>query len=273
MCETPERGTREGLDGPCRGGSGRAPAGEGFWAAPGVEGPETFEGAGSPDGPDGAAPAGGTSNSDGAGGAAGPDGASSMESPAEPAGAGGAGGAAIPAIPAIPASPGGLAGGGFWAVPGVDRPGAPGAPEPGVAPVGSYQPEADPQVSEVIAMVRKLGGVGQLVAVAHATALELGSRVGPGAPDAAGAGAGAKTLDHITGLMEAGNALGAVTSELVGAADREGLANRATATGEVTWLMLKANLTRSQASRLVVGARKAARFGLARRAALAGGVN
>jgi hypothetical protein len=140
-----------------------------------------------------------------------------------------------------------------------------------VAPIGSYQPDTSPAVAEVAALIANLGDVGQLVSAVHAAASELGARLGPGG--AAALGADARVLDQITGLLEAGNAVAAAVSELVGAADRGDLASQVTATGLITWLMLKANLTRRQATRLVMAARQAGRFDLIRQAALAGAVN
>ncbi|MDR2379391.1 MAG: HNH endonuclease, partial [Bifidobacteriaceae bacterium] len=108
------------------------------------------------------------------------------------------------------------------------------------------------------------------VAVLRGAAGELGRRVGP---DRAALGADPAVLDQITGLAETGNALGAAVDQLVGAADRSGVASQATTTGLTTWLMVKHHLTRAQATRMVLRARGCDRFAKIRSAALAGAVN
>ncbi|MDR2454255.1 MAG: HNH endonuclease, partial [Bifidobacteriaceae bacterium] len=163
---------------------------------------------------------------------------------------------------------GALGVGGGWVVPGVGRGPAAGSAAglgPGVAAVGWVRPALGAEAARVAAAVGGLEDVAELVAVVEAAAAQLGRRVG----DGAGLG-GPEVLDLVAGAIQASNAVGAAVAALVGAADRSGAASAATSTGLPTWLALKARLTRSEAQRLVLGARQAGPYPKLRRAALAG---
>jgi hypothetical protein len=82
-----------------------------------------------------------------------------------------------------------------------------------------------------------------------------------------------EALRVLAGLENVRNRVDAAIGELVGALDRSGLCDQVTGTGLTSWLMLAALLTRRQASRLVLDARHAARFGQVRAAAAAGGLS
>ena len=169
------------------------------------------------------------------------------------------------------ASATGAGAGGFWVVPGVDGPNRAQVAPPGSTPVGSYQPPDSTRVVEVLGLVDQLGDVSELVAVLAGTARVLGAQLGPGGACDPGLGSAPGVLDDLVGLVQVGNTVNGCVSELVGAVDRAGVAP--VSAGLSTWLVLKAHLTRSQASRLVLGARDVGRLGLVRRAALDGLVN
>jgi hypothetical protein len=115
-----------------------------------------------------------------------------------------------------------------------------------------------------------LGGVSEAVAAMHALKTRLAELVS----EQTNAGrAGPEVLDQIIGLVNTANTVQAAILELLGSAERSGVCLGATGAGLGTWLGLKANLTRAQASRMVLEARRAARFGRARAAALSGAVN
>jgi hypothetical protein len=80
-------------------------------------------------------------------------------------------------------------------------------------------------------------------------------------------------LDVLLGLLNVKNRVDAVIGEVVGALDRSGLCGQVTQADLTAWLMLKALLTRRQASRLVLDARRATGFGQVRQAALAGAMS
>jgi hypothetical protein len=126
-----------------------------------------------------------------------------------------------------------------------------------------------PAVAAVGAQVRGLESVDELIAALRAAAGELGRRMAAQDAD----GDGGAVLDRITGLIEVANTVQAAVSELVGAADRTGVARAVAGTELTTWLTLKARLTRAQASQMVLGARWSARFAVLRGAALSGAVN
>jgi hypothetical protein len=154
-----------------------------------------------------------------------------------------------------------------WAIPGFV---APSPARSGATPIGGYTPEPSPKARELIAALRDLGDVGDLVAVAHQAAVTLSRHL---LAHGSGAGWRGEALDQIVGLVETSNAVQAATRELVGQTDRAGTASIHTRTGLSTWLGLRCNLTRAQAQALVLNARKTHRFELLRRAAADGVVN
>ncbi|MDR0592789.1 MAG: HNH endonuclease [Bifidobacteriaceae bacterium] len=125
-------------------------------------------------------------------------------------------------------------------------------------------------------MCEALAGIddlGEAVAAARAAA-DLLARLLTGAGGAgAPAGAGAQTLDCLAGLMGVKNTVDAAVGELVCEAEASGAAGEACGIDLGSWLVLRTRLTRRQASRLVLAARRAARFPLLRAAALAGAAN
>jgi hypothetical protein len=108
--------------------------------------------------------------------------------------------------------------------------------------------------------------VGELIMVAH-TVLARAIQVGCNQTATPG------TLDHITGLTSVTNMSEALTRELVYQTDQTGICQQVTRCGLTSWLTVKTNLTRRQASQLVLDARQSARFGVLRQAGLAGRVN
>jgi hypothetical protein len=114
-------------------------------------------------------------------------------------------------------------------------------------------------------------GLEELVGAVCVVATRLAEAVaGPGTATAA---SDPGVLGALTGLLNVKNRLDAVVGVLVGALDRSGLCDQLTGTNLTTWLMLKGLFTRTQASRLVLGARRSVRFPLVRQASLSGAVS
>ncbi|MDR2566062.1 MAG: HNH endonuclease [Bifidobacteriaceae bacterium] len=114
-------------------------------------------------------------------------------------------------------------------------------------------------------------GLEELVGVAH-VALGRVAEVASGA-GALIAASDPGVLDALAGMLNVKNRVDAVVGELVGALDRSGAPDQLTGAGLTAFLTLKGLLTRQQASRIVLGARRAAGFSLVREAALSGGMN
>jgi hypothetical protein len=164
--------------------------------------------------------------------------------------------------------PGG--GGEFWAVPGVERASERVPYRPGSVGVAGYQLVAGALVDAVGECVGPVTAIGEVIAAAHLACDRLAVLVN----EAGGAvGHDPAVLDHLTGVLNLANKVNGLTRSLVAAADRTGVCQATTGVDLGSWLCLKANFTRSQASKLVLGARQAVGFELLARAGLAGAVN
>jgi hypothetical protein len=143
--------------------------------------------------------------------------------------------------------------------------------------VGGYAPPASALVAEVSQSLDRAEQAGagptapDLVGVAHAVLGRLAELMAGSDGDALASSP--QALEVLAGLLNVKNRVDAAASRVVGGLDRSGLCHQATGTELTTWLMLKALLTRRQASSLVLGARRATRFAQVNRAAAAGSVS
>jgi hypothetical protein len=167
-------------------------------------------------------------------------------------------------------------GDGFWVVPGVDQTASGGHEkfQPGTVGVAGFKPVSTPLVDQIGEQVAGSDDVDEVLAVAHAALARLTELTAQRAGNQAGGQLGGpEMLDQITGLLKAGNTVDGLVSRLVSGVDRHGACQAITGADLTSWLMLKANFSRPQAAKLIVGARHSARFGLLDQAATCGAVN
>lgn len=159
----------------------------------------------------------------------------------------------------------------FWAVPGVERPGAQ-ASATGAAPVGDYVPASTPTTRAIEELLGQINDLGEAVAALHAAAGRVAALAAP--PGGAGsATAEPAVLDHLTGLTNVKNTIDATIQELVRVADAADIARTAAGLTLGSWFGLKTHVAPREASRLILTARRARRFQRLRAAALAGAVS
>jgi hypothetical protein len=135
---------------------------------------------------------------------------------------------------------------------------------------GAAGPAGEDLAGTVEAVLEGCGPVGleEVVGAAYVVAGGLAAMVSGAGGVAAASDPG--VLGALTGLLNVRNRVDAVIGQLARALDGSGLCSEWTGTVLTTWLMLKGLLTRQQASRIVLGARREAGFPLVREAALAG---